>query len=141
MNNKTIFSVAALLAGFTMSSCSLVSQIGNPAPPKGYIAPTDALKVDRNDCRMVCTQLVGESKGFSLLGFIPIKQPSEVVAVKRMYDNATRRGAQIEGRSAQFANRSIEHSSNYYVLWSRPTIKSSGDLVEYLPGAKSKTAD
>lgn len=105
------------------------------------MAPTGELSVDRNDCRVICAQAMGQSKGFSLLGLIPIKQPSETAAIKNMYDNAQRRGAKIEGESAYFANRAIERSSNYYVLWSRPTIKASGDLIQYLPGARSKQSN
>ncbi len=135
---KNTILISALSATLALSSCTFVSQIANPLPPKGYIATTGELSVDRNDCRVICAQAMGESKGFSLFGVIPIKQPSETVAVKNMYDAAQRRGAKIEGESAYFANRAVERSANYYVLWSRPTIKASGDLVQYLPGAKPK---
>ncbi len=127
----------ACLAG-VLSSCSFVSQVANPTEPKGYIAATGDLNVDRNDCRVLCTQAMGESKGFSLLGIIPIKQPSEIQAVKAMYDSVAKRGVQIEGQSAYFANRAVERSSNYFVLWSRPTIRTSGDLVQYLPGGRPR---
>ncbi len=127
----------ACLAG-VLSSCSLVSQVANPTEPKGFIATTGGLSIDRSDCRVLSAQAIGESKGFSLLGIIPIKQPSEIQAVKSMYDSVARRGVQIDGQSAYFANRAVERSTNYYILWSRPTIKASGDLVQYLPGAKSQ---
>ena len=104
------------------------------------MAPTGELTVDRNDCRVICAQAMGVSKGFSLFGVIPFKQPSETAAIKNMYDNAQKRGAKIEGESAYFANRAIERSANYYILWSRPTVKASGDLVQYLPGAVSRKA-
>lgn len=138
---KKTFLISALSATLALSSCSFVSQVANPLPPRGYMAPTGELSVDRNDCRVICAQAMGQSKGFSLLGLIPIKQPSETAAIKNMYDNAQRRGAKIEGESAYFANRAIERSSNYYVLWSRPTIKASGDLIQYLPGARSKQSN
>ena len=138
---KNTFLISALSATLALSSCNLVSQVANPQPPKGFIATTGGLSIDRNDCRVICAQAIGESKGFSLLGLIPFKQPSETIAVKKMYDNARKRGAKIEGESAYFANRAVEHSSNYYVLWSRPTIKASGDLIQYLPGARSKQSN
>ena len=135
---KNTILISAFLATLALSSCDFVSQVANPQPPKGFIATTGGLSIDRNDCRVICAQAIGESKGFSLLGLIPFKQPSETMAVKNMYDDARKRGVQIEGESAYFANRAVERSSNYYVLWSRPTIKASGDLVQYLPAAKPK---
>ena len=135
---KNTLLISALSATLALSSCDLVSQVANPSAPKGFIAKTGGLSIDRNDCRVICAQAIGESKGFSLFGVIPFKQPSETMAVKGMYDAAQRRGAKIEGESAYFANRAVERSANYYVLWSRPTIKASGDLVQYLPGAKPK---
>ena len=137
---KNTFLISALSATLALSSCYYVPQLANPMPPKGYMAPTAELTVDRNDCRVICAQAMGESKGFSLFGVIPFKEPSETAAIKNMYDNAQKRGARIEGESAYFANRAIERSSNYYVLWSRPTVKASGDLVQYLPGAVSRKA-
>ncbi len=129
MNNKAIAVVAA--AVLSLSSCTFVSQLQNPAEIKGAYASTAAIKIDTPDCKLLCGRVEGESKGLSILG-IPVKQPSETAAVADMYQNARKRGCKLEGESVAFANTAVERSQNFYVLWSRPALKASGDLVQYI---------
>ncbi len=131
MNAKLITtSVFAAAAALAFSSCS--STVSTPVNVGGDYAKTGGIRIDRTDCKLICGRAIGESKGLKILGFIPISHPSEATAVANMYENARQRGAKLEGGSVTFANTSVEESSNYYILWSRPTIKASGDAVEYV---------
>lgn len=93
---------------------------------------TGDLPIATSDCKVVCARAEGKSKGFNLFGFIPMKSTSETVAIRNMYDNARARGAQPEGEARFFVNKSIEKGGSNYILFSRPTITASGDLVQYM---------
>jgi len=93
---------------------------------------TGNLPIATSDCKVICARAEGKSVGFNLLGLIPLKATSETAAIKDMYDNARARGAQLEGESRFFVNKSIERGGSNYILFSRPTITASGDLVQYM---------
>ena len=126
-----VTAVAALL-----SSCSQTSL--GPTTHSGDRNLTKAVAIDRSDCKLVLGRAVGTDSGFSLLGFIPLKSPSESVAVDKMYENARQRGAQPEGKSRTFANTSIERTYQYFVLFGIPGIRSTGDLVEFTDGGSDE---
>lgn len=72
------------------------------------------------------------SRGLKLFGLITIKSASETAAIKNMYNNAQARGARIEGESRFFVNKGLEQENKNYILFSVPTLKASGDLVQYM---------
>lgn len=135
---KRTIPAAALLAAAVLSF-SNCSQNASPYEIQGDYAKTKPVSIDRTDCKLICGRVSGESKGFSLLGFIPLSYPSETTSLENMYENARRRGVNLEGESVAFANTSVERHSHYYILWSRPTVKTSGDIVQYVnQGGNSK---
>ena len=117
--------VSLALALSALASCT---QYG-PAPLHGVRPTTDDVYTNRHDVKMVCGRAHGESYGFNLLGFIPISSASEVEAIDRMYENARKRGATLEG-PRQFVNTSYEKSANYFLLGSMPVVRVAADLVE-----------
>ena len=123
MNIKTAVLTAALVA---LTSCS---QSSKPIPFSAVRPLTGDVYTERHDVKMVCGRAHGESYGFKLFGLIPFTSASESEAVDRMYENARSRGARLEG-SRHFVNTSYEHSSNYFVIASRPVIRVAADLVE-----------
>ncbi len=130
MNNKLLAtSVLAACAALAFSSCGQTRINSNI---QGDYAKTGGISIDRTDCKLICGRVSGVSKGFRLLGFIPFAHPSETTALENMYENARKRGVSLEGESVAFANTSVESTSNYYILWSVPTIKTSGDVVQYV---------
>ena len=134
MKMKTyLFAMGLLAAGVT--SCT---QTGAISLHHGDRSTTNDITVDRPGCKVILGRAVGEDRGFSLLGVIPFKSPSEAKAVDRMYANARERGAVPEGNSRQFVNTSIERSANYFILFSLPVVRSSGDLVEFLNDPPAK---
>lgn len=133
---KRIISLTAAAVAALLSSCTQTG-IG-PTSLSGDRGGTQAVSIDRSDCKLVLGRAVGTDTGFSLLGFIPLKSPSESIAVDKMYENARQRGAQPEGNSRTFVNTSIERTNQYYVLFGIPCIRSTGDLVEFTDGGNDK---
>lgn len=125
------FAVAAL------ASC--MQQNMPPAPLHAVRPLTGDVQTERHNVKMVCGRAYGESHGFNLLGIIPITKASESEAVDRMYENAQKRGAKLEG-PRQFVNTSYEKSANYFLVGSRPVIRVAADLVEIQGAAPAPAA-
>lgn len=106
---------------------------GDHADTKNHAKP---LKVDSTDVHVICARAVGKSEGFKLLGFIPVRLASETEAINNMYQDARNRNCAPEGKASHFINHSIERSSNYRFLYSKPVVRASADLVEILPPGK-----
>jgi len=82
---------------------------------------------------VVKTNLVGRSKGFSLLGFIPIYPARLTTAMDRLYANA-----EIQpGQSESLAHLITEHSSSYWILFSLPEITARADVIQFNPRTES----
>ena len=131
MDIKTASLALALAA---LASCT---QNVRPQPINDVRPLTGNVYTERHNVKMVCGRAHGESYGFNLLGIIPITTASESEAVDRMYENAQKRGASLEG-PRHFVNTSYEKSANYFILGSRPVIRVAADLVE-IQGAAPET--
>jgi len=106
----------------------------------GDRAKTAVVDLNRSDCKLVLGRASGMDQGFKLLGLIPLKSASESNAVDRMYEDAKSRGVVLEGNSRVFANTSVERTSNYFILFSIPTYRSTGDVVEYIGSSSSRAS-
>ncbi len=133
----------------TLASFGLMAVVGTscethtPTTMSGDRGMTTGVHVDSSDVRVLTSRVTGKSTGLKILGFIPVKLASETEAVANMYETARQRGCAPEGHARQFVNNSVEHSANYFILFSYPTIRATGDLVEILPpgqGAAAKSA-
>jgi len=80
---------------------------------------------------VVKTNVVGNSKGFSLLGLIPIYSPKVTKAMERMYAQADLR----EGAPTTPAHLVVEHSTTFYLLFSIPEVTVRADILEFSPKA------
>lgn len=129
---KKIFTLALLSAmAFVGTSC--MSDSRTPTLMSGDRGRTTGIHVDSSDVQVVTSRVTGKSTGFKILGFIPVKLASETEAVVNMYEAARQRGCAPEGHARQFVNNSVEHSANYFILFSYPVIRATGDLIEILP--------
>jgi len=82
---------------------------------------------------LVKTNVVGQSKGFSLLGFIPIYPARLTTAMDRLYANA-----EIQpGQSESLAHLITEHSSSYWILFSLPEVTARADVIQFIPKTES----
>lgn len=82
----------------------------------------------------VRTNVVGQSKGFKLLGFITIVPATVDKAMNRMYA-----AAEVQaGRPQTFAHLMVEQSGIYVILFSIPKVTARADLIEFLPQETSE---
>lgn len=136
MNKKVKIASLAL----ALAACASCTQHQRPEAIGDVRPLTGNVYTCRHDVKMVCGRAHGESYGFSLLGIIPITKASEAEAVDRMYENAQKRGASLEG-PRQFVNTSYEKSANYFILGSRPVVRVAADLVEIQGEAPAATVE
>lgn len=87
-----------------------------------------------NNYKVLKTGVSGKSRGFSLLGFIPIVSPNYAEAKANLY---TSFGESLVGRSVALANQTQDRSSVYLVLFSIPTLTMTADVVEFDANAVS----
>lgn len=119
-----VFTGCAALAPFG----SLLSAPAGGAPPLQVHEQT-TVKLAQDDFVLVRTNVVGESKGFSLLGFITIYPATLTKAMDRMY-NAARMSL---GQPQSVAHLIVEQSSSYYILFGIPKVEVRADVVEFRP--------
>jgi hypothetical protein len=79
----------------------------------------------------VKTNVVGQSKGFSLLGIITLVPARFGTAMDRLYAEA----AMQPGRPQTLANLVTERSSTFLILYSIPRVSIRADVVEFVPVA------
>lgn len=121
---KIILSIAAVSMAL-LSSCQQTTGIIRDRNM------TKPVSVDRDDVTLVVGRAKGKNMGCCLLGIIPLWLPSESEAIDDMYEYCRRMGESPEGKSRAFANTHIETRANYFLLLSFPTVRATGDLVEF----------
>lgn len=92
---------------------------------------TKPVSIDRDDVTLVVGRAKGKDMGCCLLGFIPLWLPSQSEAIDGMYEYCRQIGEAPEGKARAFANTTIETRANYFILLSFPTVRATGDLVEF----------
>ncbi len=127
-----LLGVCLLLSGCTAAlpvSSSLSSLLGGN-PPTDLHEQT-SVKLSQANFVLVKTNVVGWSKGFSLLGFVTIVPATLSRATSRMYASAQMR---LDGAQT-VANVIVEHSSSYWILFGIPKVEVHADVVEFRPQA------
>src|SRR5438045_3991132 len=127
-----------LAGGFLLSGCAALAPltaISHPsgAAPSVQVNEQTSVSLARDNFTLVKTNEWGQSKGFSLLGFITIYPATLSKAMKRMYGQAEMQ----PGQPQTVAHMIIEQSSSYLILFSIPKIEVRADIVEFKPQVKS----
>jgi hypothetical protein len=78
---------------------------------------------------VVKTNVVGQARGFALLGFITMVPARFQTAMDRLYTKAEMQS----GQAQTLGNIIMEKSSAYWILFSIPRISVRADLVEFTP--------
>ena len=78
--------------------------------------------------RVLKAHVVGESTGYFLLMFIPLKGPSYNEAKARMYAAL---GESVAGRSVALTNQTEDLTEVSWLLFSTRTITLSADFIEF----------
>jgi hypothetical protein len=125
--------VPLFLAGVMCSGCaalvplsSLISMPSAGAPPL-QVHQQSSVELAKNNFVIVRTNVVGRSRGFSLLGIIIIHPATLTKAMNRMYDAAGMR----TGSPQAVANLVVENSNSYYILFGIPEVDARADIVEF----------
>jgi len=122
----------ALAAAACVCGCAAVgpvaSTVAGPLSPQPAQALTQtSVELYENNFVIVKTNVVGVSRGFSLLGVIPIVSAPVVKATGRLYAEA---GIQA-GQPESLAHVMIEHSSLYLILFSIPKTTVRADIIRF----------
>jgi hypothetical protein len=113
---------------------SVISPVLGPAPPLQVTEHT-GITLSQNNFVLVKTNVVGWSKGFSLLGLITICPATLTEAMNRLYASAQMR----LGSPQTLAHLTLDRSSTYWILFGIPKIEVHADIVQFV--AKAKTGE
>ncbi len=128
-------------AGLLLTGCAALvpfsSVLGSPSsgPPPLQVHEETSVNLAEDDFVLVRTNVVGTSKGFSLLGFITIYPATLTKAMNRMYNSARMH----LGKPQTLAHLIVEQSSSYYILFGIPKVQVRADIVQFRP--KSNPVD
>ena len=107
---------------------SLLTTPSTGTPPVQVHEET-AVKLAEDNFVLVKTNVVGSSRGFSLLGILTIQPATLNTAMNRLYA-----AAQLQpGRPQSIAHLVIEQTSSYWILFGIPRIDVRADIVEFVP--------
>lgn len=132
--------LALLGLSLLLSGCAslvpLTSLISTPTgPPPIQVHDETSVKLQEGNFELVKTNVVGRSKGFSLLGIVTIVPATINKAMGRFYG-----AAQMEkGQSQTLAHLIIEQTSSYYILFGIPEVDVRADIVRFEPDAENQT--
>ena len=87
------------------------------------------LKLTEGNFSTTKTNVVGQSRGFALLGFITMVPARFQTAMDRLYSQAQMQ----TGRPQTLGNLIVEKTSAYWILFSIPRVSVRADVVEFTP--------
>ncbi len=130
--------LALIGSGILLSGCaaiaplsSLISSPGSGPPPLQVHEQT-RVSLAEDNFTLIKTNVVGLSKGFSLLGLITVYPPTLTKAMSRMYASAQMRS----GEPQTVAHMVIEQSTSYYILFGIPKVEVRADIIQFNPAVR-----
>ena len=130
--------LSALVCCILLNGCAalvpLSSLLTTPstATPPVQVHEQTAVKLAENNFVLVKTNVVGSSRGFSLLGVLTIQPATLNTAMNRLYA-----AAQFQpGRPQTIAHLVMEQTSSYWILFGIPRIDVRADIVEFVPSTR-----
>jgi hypothetical protein len=130
--------VSLLLAAMALlSGCAAIAPLGSlisapTGPPPLQVHEQTSVKLAQDNFLLVKTNVLGRSRGFSLLGIITIVPATLTKAMSRLYENAQMQ----PGRPETVAHLVIEQTSSYYILFGVPEVDARADVVEFRSRSK-----
>jgi hypothetical protein len=107
---------------------SLLTTPSSSTPPLELHERT-TVELANDNFLLVKTNVVGRSRGFSLLGIITIVPATLTKAMSQMYMTA----AMSYGQPQTFAHLVVERTSTYWILFGVPEVDVRADIVEFKP--------
>jgi hypothetical protein len=89
------------------------------------------VKLTEGNFVVMKTNVVGQARGFSLLGFITLVPARFQTAMDRLYTKAEMQS----GKPQTLGNVIMEKTSAYWILFSIPRVSVRADVVEFTPNA------
>ena len=122
----------AVLASGCASVATLPSTLGslNPNTSALEIHNQTDVKLTEGNFVVMKTNVVGQARGFSLLGIITMVPARFQTAMDRLYVQAEMQS----GKPQTLGNIIMEKTSAYWILFSIPRVSVRADVVEFTPG-------
>jgi hypothetical protein len=114
-----------------VSTLPLASVIGSPNASALEIHNSTEVRLQDANFIVIKTNVVGESKGFSLLGILTIVPAKFTTAASRLYTQAEMQ----QGRPQTLAHIVMEKDSTYLVLFGIPRTAIRADVIEFISPA------
>jgi hypothetical protein len=134
---QNMFAPLALLGLALAGGCAAVSTlpvasvIGSPNASALEIHNGTDVRLQDANFIVIKTNVVGQSKGFALLGILTIVPAKFTTAASRLYTQAEMQ----QGRPQTLANMVMEEDSLYLILFSIPRTAIRADVIEFIPAA------
>jgi hypothetical protein len=131
----SLFALLGLVALVSGCAGAAATQLGstfsamNPSASSLNIHNQTELKLTEGNFSVVKTNVVGEARGFALLGFITLVPARFETAMGRFYGKAEMQS----GRPQTLGNLVVEKTSAYWILFSIPRVSVRADLLEFTP--------
>jgi hypothetical protein len=116
-----------------VSTLPIASMIGSPQASALQIQSSTEVRLQEANFIVTRTNLMGESRGFSLLGLLTIVPAKFTTAASRLYAQAEMQ----PGRPQTLVHLVMEKDSTYLILFSIPRTALRADLIEFTQGATS----
>ncbi|HTY86288.1 MAG TPA: hypothetical protein VMB80_02385 [Candidatus Acidoferrum sp.] len=124
-----VFAAALGLCGCTGAVPAVSSGAGLLGLHPASTHTDTSVNLSEGNFVVVKTNLMGRSKGFSLLGFIPIYPAKLTTAMDRLYAQADIQ----PGTPKTLAHLVTESSSSYWILFSIPETVVRADVIQFNP--------
>jgi hypothetical protein len=126
--------LAALASGCAaVSALPIASVVGSPTASTLEIHNNTDVRLQERNFILIKTNVVGRSKGFSLLGVLTMVPATFNKAMGRLYAQS----GMEPGRSQTLVNLVMEKDSVYLILFSIPRTSIRADVVEFIPPVPS----
>lgn len=125
-----LLGLALLASGCAGVATLPFSSFMNSAHPSNLEIHSDTqVKLTEANFVTVKTNVVGQSRGFALLGVITMVPARFQTAMNRLYLKSEMQ----PGKSQTLGNIVMEKTSSYWILFSIPRVYVRADVVEFVP--------
>ena len=134
-NRLKALRVLLLVPCLLLTGCAALAPFGSllsgpsGGPPPLQVHEQTSVELKEGNFALIKTNVMGQSKGFSLLGFITIYPATLTKAMSRLYAAAQ----MSQGDPQTVAHLIIEQTSSYYILFGIPRVDVRADIVEFKP--------
>jgi hypothetical protein len=127
------FGLVTLLTGCAGVAASTVLSVLPGVSSQDLRNQTD-VKLSEGNFVLVKTNVIGQSRGFAVLGFITIVPAEFNTAFSRLYSQA----GMESGKAQTLTDIAIERTGSYWILFSLPRCTVRADVVQFVPGTGAK---